>query len=57
MPLNIFQYGGITPAMFNYLSTPGLKTGSSIESTVDGKPLPTADHSNTPLHSNERLAS
>jgi outer membrane receptor protein involved in Fe transport len=36
VPLNIFQYGGITPAMFNYLSTPGLKTGSSIESTIDG---------------------
>ncbi len=36
VPLNIFQYGGVTPAMFNYISTPGEKTGSSIESTVDG---------------------
>jgi outer membrane receptor protein involved in Fe transport len=35
VPVNIFQYGAITPAMFNYLSTPGLKTGSSVESTVD----------------------
>jgi outer membrane receptor protein involved in Fe transport len=35
VPVNIFQYGALTPAMFNYLSTPGSKSGSSIESTVD----------------------
>jgi iron complex outermembrane recepter protein len=35
VPLNIFQYGGITPAMFNYITTPGLKTGDSIEETLD----------------------
>jgi iron complex outermembrane receptor protein len=35
VPLNIFQYGGVTPAAFNYISTPGLKTGNTAETTVD----------------------
>ncbi|HET9118158.1 MAG TPA: TonB-dependent receptor [Pseudonocardiaceae bacterium] len=35
VPVNIFQFHGITPTMLNYLRTPGLKTGSSTESTVD----------------------
>jgi iron complex outermembrane recepter protein len=35
VPLNIFQYGGVTPAMFAYITTPGLKTGDSRESTID----------------------
>jgi iron complex outermembrane receptor protein len=34
-PLNIFQYGGVTPAAFAYISIPGLKTGSTIEETID----------------------
>ncbi|MDB6041700.1 MAG: TonB-dependent receptor [Gammaproteobacteria bacterium] len=35
VPLNIFQYGGVTPEAFNYITTPGEKSGSSIETTVD----------------------
>jgi iron complex outermembrane receptor protein len=35
VPLNIFQYGAVTPAAFNYISTPGLKTGDSGETTID----------------------
>jgi iron complex outermembrane receptor protein len=35
VPLNIFQYGAVTPAAFSYISIPGLKTGSSVESTID----------------------
>src|SRR5882724_1108213 len=35
VPLNIFQYGGITPAQFGYITTPGLKTGDSREATID----------------------
>jgi iron complex outermembrane recepter protein len=35
VPLNIFQYGGITPAQFGYITTPGLKTGDSRETTID----------------------
>ena len=35
VPLNIFQYGGVTPAAFNYITTPGLKTGTTTESTID----------------------
>jgi outer membrane receptor protein involved in Fe transport len=36
VPLNIFQYGGITPAQFGYITTPGLKTGDTRETTIDG---------------------
>jgi iron complex outermembrane recepter protein len=35
VPLDIFNYGGITPAMFHYISTPGEKTGTVTESTLD----------------------
>lgn len=35
VPLNIFQYGGVTPAAFNYISVPGEKTGNTTEATVD----------------------
>ncbi|MGA7537971.1 MAG: TonB-dependent receptor [Steroidobacteraceae bacterium] len=35
VPVNIFQLNGITPAMLNYLKTPGMKTGSSTESNLD----------------------
>jgi outer membrane receptor protein involved in Fe transport len=35
VPLNIFQYGGVTPAAFAYITTPGLKTGTTTESTID----------------------
>ena len=35
VPLNIFQYGAITPAQFNYITTPGLWTGNSQESTFN----------------------
>ncbi|MHB8815562.1 MAG: TonB-dependent receptor domain-containing protein [Steroidobacteraceae bacterium] len=35
VPVNIFQLNGITPAMLNYLVTPGMKTGSSTESNLD----------------------
>jgi len=35
VPLNIFQYGGITPAQFGYITTPGLVTGDSRETTID----------------------
>jgi len=35
VPLNIFQYGGITAAQFNYITVPELWTGNSQESTID----------------------
>lgn len=35
VPLDIFNYGGITPAMFNYISKPGEKTGTVTESNLD----------------------
>jgi iron complex outermembrane receptor protein len=35
VPLNIFQYGGVTPAAFSYISVPGEKTGTTQEATVD----------------------
>ena len=35
VPLNIFQYGGVTPAAFNYITVPGEETGSTREMTVD----------------------
>jgi iron complex outermembrane recepter protein len=35
VPLDIFNYGGITPAMFHYVSTPGEKTGTVTESNLD----------------------
>jgi iron complex outermembrane recepter protein len=35
VPVNIFQLGGITPTMLNYLKTPGMKTGTSTESNLD----------------------
>ena len=35
VPVNIFQLNGITPAMLNYLVTPGTKSGSSTESNLD----------------------
>lgn len=35
VPLDIFNYGGITPAMFNYISKPGEKSGTVIESNLD----------------------
>jgi outer membrane receptor protein involved in Fe transport len=35
VPLNIFQYGGITAAQFGYIATPGLKTGDTREATLD----------------------
>ncbi|MGA7537970.1 MAG: TonB-dependent receptor [Steroidobacteraceae bacterium] len=35
VPLDIFNYGGITPAMFNYVSRPGEKTGTVTESNLD----------------------
>ena len=35
VPLNIFQYGGITAAQFNYIAIPELWTGDSQESTID----------------------
>jgi outer membrane receptor protein involved in Fe transport len=31
VPLNIFQYGQLTPAMLNYVITPGFKTGQTEE--------------------------
>src|ERR1700688_3077666 len=36
VPLNIFQYGGVTPAQVGYITTPGLKTGDTRETTIDG---------------------
>lgn len=35
VPLDIFNYGGITPAMFAYISKPGEKTGTVTESNLD----------------------
>ena len=35
VPLNIFQYGGVTPAAFNYISVPGEETGFTREMTID----------------------
>ncbi len=35
VPLNIFQYGAITPAEFNYITTPGLATGHATQSTIN----------------------
>ncbi|HMA51459.1 MAG TPA: TonB-dependent receptor, partial [Magnetospirillaceae bacterium] len=35
VPVNIFQYGGVTPQMFNYLSVPGEKTGSNRQMIVE----------------------
>ncbi len=35
VPLNIFQYGAITPAQFNYISTQGLETGNATQSTIN----------------------
>ena len=35
VPLNIFQYGGISQAAFDYISVPGEKTGNTTEATVD----------------------
>ena len=35
VPVNIFQYQGITTPMLNYLITPGTKNGSSTESNLD----------------------
>lgn len=35
VPINIFQLNGITPTMLAYIVTPGTKTGSSTESTLD----------------------
>ncbi len=35
VPLDIFNYGSITPAMFHYISTPGEKTGTVTESNLD----------------------
>lgn len=35
VPLDIFNYGGITPAMFHYVSAPGEKTGTVTESNLD----------------------
>jgi len=35
VPINIFRYGGVTPAAFSYISAPGLKTGNTTESTID----------------------
>ena len=35
VPLNIFQYGAITPAQFGYVTAPGLKTGNSSETTLN----------------------
>ncbi|MHB8815563.1 MAG: TonB-dependent receptor plug domain-containing protein, partial [Steroidobacteraceae bacterium] len=35
VPLDIFNYGGITPAMFQYISKPGEKTGTVTESNLD----------------------
>lgn len=35
VPLDIFNYGGVTPAMFNYISQPGEKTGTVAESNLD----------------------
>ncbi|MDE2050948.1 MAG: TonB-dependent receptor [Gammaproteobacteria bacterium] len=35
VPINLFQFHGITPAMLDYIRTPGTKTGSSTESTLD----------------------
>jgi iron complex outermembrane recepter protein len=35
VPLNIFQYGGVTPDAFKYISVPGEKTGTTREATVD----------------------
>ncbi len=36
VPLDIFNYGGLTPAMFHYVSVPGEKTGTVTESNIDG---------------------
>ncbi len=35
VPLNIFQYGGINGAQFDYITTPGMKTGNSQEATIN----------------------
>lgn len=35
VPLDIFNYGGISQAMFHYVSTPGEKTGTVTESNLD----------------------
>ena len=35
VPLDIFNYGGLTQAMFNYVSSPGEKTGTVTESNLD----------------------
>jgi iron complex outermembrane recepter protein len=35
VPLNIFQYGAVTPAAFQYISVPGEESGSTTEMTAD----------------------